>query len=213
MQTLKRKTIENTFGKINKIGKNKRTCTTNTILCNHSNDVLSESEWKKIERRCYKGQYSASGFLKKGEKLREVINNDMTYLKSVGISHKQISDKLEEITKKYQEAKKKDMSAKPIGAIHHSLDQSYAIDNLNVSCVQYRGFQNCPFENKSFKDDETCRGSCDYTITNNETNESTTFSYLIIHLINSHCFFEGSVDYRLDPKKAISILEITSTLE
>jgi hypothetical protein len=180
----------------------------NTIFCNHPNDGLSDSEWNKIEARCYPGKCSESGFLKKGEKLRPVIDNDTMYLKSVGISCEQIADKLEEITNKYQELKKNDEKMKPIGARRDSLDQFYTVGNLKVSCVQYRGFQNCPFENESFESDKKCRGSRDYTITNTETNESIMFGDLLIHLIGHHHFFEGSVEYRIDPRKAISILGI-----
>lgn len=218
MQTLgnnlKRKVVENISKTLNvtavNLEKKTRKRSFDKIFCNYPNDKLSDTEWRKIEKRCHKGEYSESGFLKKDEFLREVIDNDTKYLKSVGVTHEQISGKLEELINKYQESQRKD--DKPPGSKTHSREDKFVtIDNFKISSVQYRGYQDCPFKNKDFDKDPKSRGSCDYTITNIKTNESIKFGDLLIHLISRHHFFEGNVDYRLDPKIAINVLEITPT--
>jgi|WetSurMetagenome_2_1015567.scaffolds.fasta_scaffold261723_1 hypothetical protein len=177
------------------------------ILCNLNNDLISSTEWKKIEDRCRKNEYSISGFLSDDDNLREVIDNDSKFLKTIGLTHEQIAKRLKEVTDKYQNLEKKRINSLPMGT-RYSRDSFHMFEGLKVSCVAYRGFQECPFENSDYESDDSCRGSKDYTITNIKTGDSISFSELLIHLISVHYFFEGCVKHRLAPIEIIDVLEI-----
>jgi hypothetical protein len=72
------------------------------------------------------------------------------------------------------------------------------------------GFKNVLLKTVTMKNDDSCRGSKDYTITNIKTGDSISFSELLIHLISVHHFFEGDVKHRLAPIEIIDVLEIAS---
>jgi hypothetical protein len=79
---------------------------------------------------------------------------------------------------------------------------------LQVFFAVYRGLQDCPWG---------CAhvpwAYFDFLILNRRSGESVTGPGLIVHLIREHQFFEGSESpYRLEPSKAIRVLELASGL-
>lgn len=160
------------------------------IHCNVTNDKISQKEWNEIESRMYPGsdEGSETGFLKVGEKLKDVIDNDRKTLEILNITHKQITDRLRSIV----------------------VDDNTESGIFDVSSKQYRGGQTCPFKNEKLDDDYhwDLYGTQDITITNTKTKKSITFSSLLPHMIEAHQFFEGTVPYRLDPMSVIQVLEI-----
>lgn len=130
---------------------------------------------------------SSTGFLKQGESLLVVVKLDRQTLEEYGVSYKDISNKIQEITRRNS--------------------SGYASDNLYVYVEATCGYQYCPFSPKERG------GSCGsttvhYIITNEKNGRRITISGLMAHLIESHNFFEGDVEYRTPPKDLIEILEI-----
>jgi len=80
-------------------------------------------------------------------------------------------------------------------------------DKFLVISMGTNGYQSCPFDNC------TGRGSLDYSIINIQNNISMKFSDLTIHLIRDHEFFEGSVEYRVDPISAIRCLDLSPGID
>lgn len=192
------------------------------IHCNHSNDQLSSSEWVKIEAIMYPGGVSQSGFLKSPERLRSVIEKDEMTLKRLDISCKQIVDRLTTLMSKYYRTvnliyelenatnigAKVDEAAKSVLKLKIDEDSVCVEDKFKISKVSYNGAQTCPFQNKQL--DKRYHGyeygSTDFTFTDMITGESICFNTLLLHMIEAHHFFEGSVDHRLDPEAVISFL-------
>ena len=199
-------------------------------------DDLSPEQIEQIEKHMQKGEFSQTGFLNSGERLQDIIEKDAQTLKEFGITHKQISDRLESIIGKahrlaqlaqrgWFRAEKESVKDSPKNLWHilgklfgqESVNQNSEqtpiyniplIENLYcVSTVGYYGVQECPFVNP---DGKPCQEmtNFDYVIERPDTNTKISFSGLIIHLIRDHKFFEGTVHYRLEPKQAISLLDI-----
>lgn len=88
-----------------------------------------------------------------------------------------------------------------------------------VDKCSYRGYQYCPFG--SSRDDVapnehlTCNehADTDYIIMNCSTGKYITFPELSLHLIKDHQFFQGFTEYRLDPQKAIKVLNILPNVD
>jgi hypothetical protein len=167
---------------------------TSIVHCNLPNDQLSNEEFNRIQERMYPGEYSMVGFLAPNEKLVDIIEKDRLYLESVNITYDQIADRLLVIEEKHR---------------HNHQSKSIIENKFEVSMVQYKGIQECPFQNYNL-DNKTHYeyGSADITITNLKTNKTIKFGSLMHHLIRSHHFFEGSILFRLDPKEVIEVLEI-----
>ena len=180
-----------------------------TVHCNHPNDKLSIEEWGQIEARMYPGKASLSGFLQPDEKLSTIIQKDLEYLNLVGITTKQISDRLLTIHKKYIQQRYLNYKA-------GTESDGIVIENkFLVKTKSYMGAQECPFQNKTIdnKYHGYSYGDTDVTITNVSTNESITFNTLLIHMIEQHFFFEGSVEHRLEPADVIRVLEIKPDID
>jgi len=163
------------------------------VHCNLPNCDLTSKEWSRIEYNMYPDRLSCSGFLRKGlfieddEKLSSVLEKDAQTLDKYNITYKQIADKLREI----------------LSSNHDS--------NLKVTMDgPYLGAQECPFQNMDLdnKYHGSLYGSIDITVTNTILNETFSFNTLLIHMIEQHGFFEGSVPHRVDPEKVIRILNL-----
>jgi hypothetical protein len=145
----------------------------------------------KIEARLYPGCSSTEGFLRRDEKLQDVINEDEMVLKSLNVTFDQIADRLKVIQEK------------AIKAIQTStLDKPVIVEGLKVKLECYLGYQGCPWgcENE--------QSSVDFIITDPNTNQSFFCSQLHPHLIKKHKFFEGHTEYRLNPKVVIEVLKL-----
>ena len=65
--------------------------------CNHSIEQLSNEELELIQSKMYAGGMSESGFLAPSETLLDIYEKDHRYLNSVGITYKQIVDRIKTI--------------------------------------------------------------------------------------------------------------------
>lgn len=188
------------------------------VHCNLPNEKLSEKEFDEIEQRMYPGKYSGVGFLQEGERLRDVINADDLYLKSVGITYEQIADRLETIVGKYSrtiELEHKDDAV--IGDVSKIMllfgkEKKRTVENRYlISDVSYMGAQECPFQNKKLDNryHGYAYGSRDLTVYDTVTEREIVFNTLLPHMIRCHKFFESpKSSHRLEPRDVIEILEI-----
>lgn len=144
----------------------------------------------KIEVRCYPGCSSIEGFLRRDEKLQDVINQDEETLKRLNVTYERIADRLQEIQEK---------------AIKQWNDfKDVNVEDLKVKCTGYLGYQDCPWGCKG----RDALSDHDFTIINPAVNQAIFCSQLHPHLIRKHKFFEGHTKYRVDPEIAIRILNI-----
>jgi len=176
-------------------------------------DDLSSEQIEQIEKRMQKGALSETGFLQPGEHLRDIIERDALTLKKLGITHKQIGDRLESIVGKAERLEQ--LAQRGQAGVEQELQGERSgpintpyVENLyRVSQVGYFGNQDCPF---ICPDGKACPEwtSYDYSIEKVGGGAKLSFSGLIMHLAREHHFFEGSVQYRLDPEAAVRLLDI-----
>ncbi len=172
-------------------------------------EMLTVSE---LEERMRPGAWSSGGFLGPIESLESVITHDAQILARYRISYEPIADALERVLRPAIKHTK-GMSPypdlyKPETVPHFDLNnlpeitEGYTTGNLQVFTIGYRGIQECPWGCKA-------GSSCDFLILNRQTGESVTGSYLVVHLIREHHFFEGMESpYRTDPTILIRVLEL-----
>lgn len=145
-------------------------------------DTLTENQINKIEFRLRPGESSDAGFLGPNESLKQVIYEDDATLKRLGVTHKQVADKLESLVKNQQ------------------VNNEY-----KVEIDRTRGMQEDPFQ------EQWAPGTypnLEITITN-PVGESISFGGPIIGLIRDYQFFEGKgTPYRLDPETAVKVLKL-----
>lgn len=187
------------------------------IRCNVSNDKISSDEWNHIEEHMHPEDRSEVGFLEQKQKLKKVIDEDEKTLQRLGITYGQIADSLTHIKTQYyflsDLIRKEIKESKYINMIcgEDTLSWTLKIEsNLIVSCVSYKGTQECPFQNHKldFRYHGNKYGNTDFTVKNMDLNESFTFNTLLPHMIEAHHFFGGSVSYRVDPETVIRVLNI-----
>lgn len=154
---------------------------------------LPDEELQRVEAFMRPGKFAESsgcGFLAENESLKEVCIRDLTTLDRLGISCEQISLTLFGLVRTARKAAE--------GANTAIIAGRFKLTGFGIGT---NGYQRCPF-------DHIHKGRFDYVVTNLKTNESLSFSELVIDLIGKHAFFEGNVDYRVDPEKACRILEL-----
>lgn len=165
---------------------------------------LSADDLHAIEKRMQPGGVSYSGFLAEDEKLGDVIAKDNATLKDLGVTHKQVADRIESIfgralRRRALEFRYRNYKKKP------ELETALIDGKFKVDIQGYLGIQVCPFKEPL----KTCGTSNhDVEIYNQDLEEDIEFPGLIVHLIREHHFFEGDTYYRLDPAKAVRVLEI-----
>lgn len=144
--------------------------------------------------------WTQEGFLTREQSLSEVMHQDLTTTHELGISIKRISDVLELLLEK----------GKNIDAFRPS-----SMTHYKVRIAHSRRIRTCPWAPKQFEWCRTGRGvkyltTNDFEVTNTRTEESLRGTTLCLHLIRDHSFFGGpGTVYRIDPEKAIHILELT----
>ena len=161
----------------------------------------------EIERKMRPGAMADSGFLSPTQSLQDCINADSQTLSSLGITGKQITDRYNTLIEKAKyNTDRRSHKSNFFDYWKEVTDKGIPVENgrFKVSWVSYMGYQDCPY---GCKGRDACSDT-DYTITNNSTGQKIFFSQLHTHLINVHQFFEGDVEYRLDPAKAVEVLEI-----
>lgn len=164
------------------------------------------------------GGASMSGFLAPNETLEEVIARDKQTLRRYGVTCQEIAAKLTEFVDKFNQ------QGDALAPQDQKLIEQYPIysENLNIDTfqapygtrearamkrvidhryimgqIQTAGWQECPFGDLDFVPGN------DYFIYDTQTGGIIEFGLLLIHLIEVHCFFEGNVQYRLDPERVI----------
>jgi hypothetical protein len=196
---------------------------------------ISDELFRKVENRMRPKQYSKSGFLDKTESLKDVAERDETTLKAKGLTYDIIAERLSGFIKRANQINN-DNHIKRIQNKDKRKDKQLRIpknvpiigghlSNFNITIkepdnkylvqkIQWNGWQCCPFgpgekdeKNDGLLNCKECSDK-DFVIKNLTTDEYVSFPSLIIHLIRDHHFFEGNTEYRLDPEKVISVLNI-----
>lgn len=162
---------------------------------------LTPEQIREITPSLRPGHSSGAGFLNETESLLEVHDADCDTLKRLLVGHEQIADKLERITAK---ARRMVTLAHRRGEdIWERVHKGLRVEDLFISWVSYKGYQHCPFG----CDGREALSDIDYTVTDDSV-QSIFFSQLHIHLLRRHHFFEGHIQYRLDPEQAVKVLGI-----
>ena len=162
---------------------------------------LSSSEIEAIEERMRPGHYSRAGFLNETERLKTVIQRDREALAEMGITPKQIADRLDGIMAQALRLRSMHMYRPEAAQAFTPLIE----EKFSVAIMGYLGWQQCPYKTGI---DFCGKSSHDLEIYNVENDEDIQFPGLIAHLIRYHHFFEGNSPYRLDPKQAVKTLEL-----
>lgn len=166
-------------------------------------------------------RFSMAMFLAPNEKLEDVISRDRQTLQRYGVTCEQVAARLKYFVDRYKQNTNMYLTAedKQFLQMHPVPTQNFRLQTLrrvaNTGKMPFdnryimggavtAGWQECPFGLP------TCQtGDSDYYIYDTQTRELIEFGNLLIHLIKDHCFFEGNVEYRLDPEKAIRVLGLT----
>jgi len=145
-----------------------------------------------LELKMSPGICSAGGFLGRGDILGDVLKKDDELVKSLGLTHSIIADRIEYFLKKINYPSQK-------GAI---IDEKYLVGG-----IAYRGGQECPWGDVGFS---MPYSNLNLFATNLALNETVKFPGGIVHLIREHHFYEGfNSPYRVDPAIITRILDIT----
>ena len=179
-------------------------------------EQLSPKEIARIETRMRPMAFSWEGFLDHTQTLASVITSDSATIQKLGITHKQIGDRLESLMG--QATRQVEFIAHfPYDNNSEVEEEQETIEEVFLVAVErWMGLQFCPFFYEEVKDEESigtrvyCCGSTsqDCTIYNKRQKRSVTFSGLMPHLVRDHHFFEGNTSYRLNPEWVIHVLEI-----
>jgi len=162
----------------------------------------------RIERRMRPGEISVAGFLNEDESLLDVVRRDEEALARLGIEPEQIAEQLLELlVAANEEFRGHDRRVPTNGIVVNGRYHIYGFD------VTVRRFPTCPFETD---DGQPCDGhrACeqftahDFAIVNSVTGLRFGFPILALHTIADHHFFEGSVQYRVDPEMAARTLDL-----
>ena len=151
--------------------------------------------YKQFERFLRPGGASQSGFINRTESLADIYFRDLATTEQLGISFLEIALVIERLIN-------------PLLINNDVIEirtQVRRAEIFTVNKFQYRGFQQCPFENYVDGCDQK-HTSCDFIIKTGRG--SLKISGLVPHLLRTHHFCEGSVSYRIDPANACHILGI-----
>jgi hypothetical protein len=151
----------------------------------------------ELEMCMYPHRLSVGGFLGEGECLYEVLRIDDETVRRLKLAHEQIADRIEYFIK---------ASTSPLT---YPTEAGKVIDGKYfVRFKMWRGGQECPWKDAIhmlFME----YGYMDFFVENMETKEELSFPGGIVHLIRKHHFYEGkNSPYRVDPEKAIRVLDI-----
>lgn len=183
----------------------------------------------ELETRMRPGAWSHGGFLGPTESLGAVLAQDRQHLEEAQVTHDQVADALERVLQlaldqreglRAQEVERRDIDmpdlSRPCPVPLFSPDRlpdpqtGYLVKGvLQVFFTFFRGFQGCPWGCA-----DSTWGYFDFLILNRRSGEYLTGPGLIVHLIRAHRFFEGNESpYRVDPPKAIRVLEMGPDLQ
>ena len=142
------------------------------------------------------GGFSRFGFLGPGDRLAEVIANDLQALRDLNVSYGEIASALESL----------------IEAAELSPSRQACAGPFECHVKVHQGFQLCPWTPNPNRGQCRAGGgvrhaSVDWSISNTETRAQMTGPGLIVHLIRDHHFFEGpGSPNRVDPAQLARLL-------
>jgi len=155
------------------------------------------------------GGLSVAGFLDERESLLDVIRRDEEALEGIGVTPQRIVERLLELLV----AANEEFQALNGRVPTHGLivNGRYHVHGFDVTV---RRFPTCPFESA---DGQLCDGhrTCeqfsahDFAVVNSVSGLRFGFPILALHTIADHHFFEGNVQYRVDPVVAARTLDLT----
>lgn len=126
----------------------------------------------------YPGNYSDDGFLQPGDRLKDIIKNDRSYLESVNITYQQISDFLDYVIRKRKHSKYK------------------------IRMISYMDSQKCPFcDDDGYDSDITIIDR----ITKENITFSILLPHMIE---KHHFSESPNCKHRLDPKKIVEMFDL-----
>lgn len=151
------------------------------------------------------GHSSSVGFLDHKESLDSVLSEDDHMLEKLGVTHKQISDRLVTLIEKRKWLLHK---ASITGDCSFCDNRDILVEGkYKMGSCHWLGYQDCPICSfLKIKAGREALSDCDYTIECD--GGSFTFSELIPHLVGGHHFFEGHTKHRLDPLVVVKALGI-----
>lgn len=161
---------------------------------------------EEIEASMRPGKLSLVGFLGTEERLAEVLELDDETVRSMSLTHDQISDKMIY----YSNLRLNLFKTKTQRFIKGDYDPSASEDYLVLDEghlfgrpeVGFFGFQECPWRDGAM-------GIGDEHFVNVAKNKVLFYSDLIPHLIKVHHFYEGfKSPFRVDPKSAAEAFDL-----
>jgi hypothetical protein len=190
-----------------------------------------------LEQRMVPGAMSASGFLAPGERLAEVIHRDATTLAALGVSHRDIADRIDSVIEVYWHnqhlrsrptAEQFERSRPYFERLERTFEQKRAhIEGIlgpscepdgtyplewNLDLISCAGHQLDPFHSSDIYG-LYHRGAAHFRLTHRDAGKADMLEGpdLITVLIRRACFFEGAVTNRVDPALAARFLGLRST--
>jgi hypothetical protein len=133
------------------------------------------------------GSLSSEGFLGTDTRnLADILHEDHVVVKSLGISHQKIAQRMQYFTQKGKEG----------------LGRPILVDEVfEVSVEDFKGAIPCPFS------DNFNAGKQNTKVFNIKKNKSIAWTDLNIHMIEAHGFYEGKgAIFRVDPNEIFEIL-------
>ncbi len=196
-------------------------------MCNLSNDLISDDEWKRIDIQCKRQKHickKKKSFFPKDEFIKDIIKKDEDTLTKLNISfdqlkkffiklrslysiHKSISTVDIEFIGYFDNFKKiniSNWSCKNITSAYFTLDDC----DYEIYRFSWKGKEFCPFHSLDNKDN-LYSGSQDWLIHNITKNEYLHMGDLLFHQIIDHHFFQSkNSNYRVDPIKLVKVFNL-----
>jgi hypothetical protein len=152
-----------------------------------------------LEKRMKPRGWFQTAFLQEDQSLLEIVISDKLILKNLRVSAQDIAEVLEKVLELGKESDR-----------FHSVH----VNHYRVRIIHSRKMLTCPWAKQQFEWCKIGKGvkyltTEDFEITNMINNKSLQSTSLMIHLIRDHNFFGGpDTPYRIDPKKAVSVLDL-----
>lgn len=155
---------------------------------------MSPEEVAKVEAKMRLGKSAVVGFLGPNESLIACCQKDLGTLSELGITYKQIGDRLEGLVNRaWRLITESEDYNSPV-----SLDWKFKLSLRHVG-----GYESCfPCEINDFP--------FDIVLENIQSKKQLKFPGLVIPLIRNYGFFAGYTPHRLDPREVCSVLELKS---
>jgi len=153
---------------------------------------LSISELEELMRPGQQDERSSQlGFLGKDERLVEILVSDNEFVKSKGLTHRELAIPVLQICQ-HAIAKR--------GSTAQAVEIEHGGVRWRVQLVESKGFQYSPFDDKT-------KTNIDYAITNLDNKKMLKFSGLVPIMIERYGFYEGhGTPYRVEPADLIDLL-------